>query len=382
MEVFRQLCPPEFLANPKMPVNERTHESVFKNGSRFIWMTEPASPTDKFAGVKGLYINGAFPDEADGLHPEFLKAIKSRLGSFKGAWAINAETREKVFPPAPLFMTCNPNQGKLKEDFYLRHAAGTLPEKHYFQNITIEENPYITAEDLEEFKDWETDLYNRFIKGDWDAADEAKQLISWQFINQCAQPIVDDDEDYYLGVDVARQGGDKLVYTLLKGSNIDTIEQHQYTDNLMDIRDRIKWYISEFRMDPHDVCIDSVGIGQGVVDALTNEGIYVSSFVGNAAPTTQPWSTVFVFKNLKAQGYWTLKEKIKAKLLGNITHATLKSELGSIWRYADEKEIAVDSKEKYRIRQGKSPDFSDSLMYACWAKYRHEFVSELEPFSA
>jgi hypothetical protein len=53
MEVFRQLCPPEFLANPKMYVNERTHESVFKNGSRFVWMTEPTSPTDKFGSVKG-----------------------------------------------------------------------------------------------------------------------------------------------------------------------------------------------------------------------------------------------------------------------------------------------------------------------------------------
>lgn len=382
MEVFRQLCPPEFLANPKMAVNEKTHESVFKNGSRLIWITEPPSPTDKFASAKGLYINGAFPDEADGLHPDFLKAIKTRLGSFKGSWAINAETGEKVYPPACLLMTCNPNQGPLKEDFYLRAENGTLPERHYFQNLTIEENPYISKEDMEEFKDWEEDLFNKFIKGSWDAMDEPKQLIPWKYINQCAAPVESESEDYYLGVDVARQGSDKLVYLLIKGSNIETIETQSYTENTMEIVSRVEWFMSEYMIPADCVAIDGVGIGAGVVDRLFEKGIYVTNFIGNASPTTQPWSTVFSFKNLKAQGYWTLKDKLKVKAFGNLTNATLKSELASIWKYTDEKDIAVDSKEKYRIRNGKSPDYSDAFMYACWAKYKNEFTPVLEPTSA
>lgn len=381
MEVFRQLCPPEVLANPKMVVNERTHETVFRNGSRFLWITEPPSPTDKFATAKGLYINGVFPDEADGLHPDFLKALKSRLGSFKGSWALNAETGEKVFPPPVLLMTCNPNQGHLKEEFYLRAENGTLPERHYFQNLTIEENPYITAEDMEEFKDWEEDLFNKFIKGSWDAMDEPKQLIPWKYINQCANPVPSESEDYYLGVDVARQGKDKLVYLLIKGSNIETIEAQDYTENTMDIVSRIEWYMSEYLIPSDNIAIDGVGVGSGVVDRMFEKGHYITNFVGNATPTIQPWSSVFTFKNLKAQGYWMLKDKLKAMALGNLTHPTLKSELASIWKYTDEKEISVDSKEKYRIRNGKSPDYSDALMYACYAKYKHEFAPKLEPFS-
>lgn len=382
MEVFRQLCPPEFLRDPKMPVNERTHESVFKNSSRFIWMTEPVSPTDKFGSVKGLYINGAFPDEADGLHGEFLKAIKSRLGSFKGSFAKNADTGDKVFPPACLLMTCNPNQGHLKEEFYLRAENGTLPERHYFQNLTIEENPYITEEDKEEFKDWEEDLYNKFIKGSWDAMDEPKQLIPWKSINQCADPIETEDDECYLGVDVARQGSDKLVYFLIKGGNIETIETQAYTENTMTIVDRIEWFMSEYLIPADNVVIDGVGVGAGVVDRLHEKRIYVTNFIGNAAATTQPWSTVFQYKNLKAQGYWLLKDKLKAKAFGGLTHVTLKSELASIWKYTDEKEIAIDSKEKYRIRNGKSPDLADAFMYACWAKFKNEFVPKLESFSA
>lgn len=382
MEVFKQLCPPECLANPGMPVNMQTKETVFKNGSRFLWVTEPPSPTDKFSTAKGLYINGAFPDEADGLHPDFLKAIKSRLGSFKGSWAINAETGEKVYPPACLLMTCNPNQGHLKEEFYLRSANGSLPERHYFQNLTIEENPYITAEDMEEFKDWEEDLFNKFIKGSWDAMDEPKQLIPWKYINQCSDPVPSESEDCYLGVDCARQGGDKLVYFLIKGSNIETIEVHPYTENTMEIVARIEWYITEYCIDPGDVVVDGVGIGAGVVDRLWEKGIFVTNFIGNAAPTVQEWSSVFKFKNLKAQGYWLVKECLKGKELGNIKDPTLKSELASIWKSTDEKEIAVDSKEKYRLRNGKSPDLSDGCMYATFAKYRHKFTPKLEPFSA
>lgn len=381
MEVFRQVCPTDILANPKMAVNERTHETVFKNGSRFLWITEPPSPSDKFSSAKGLYINGVFPDEADGLHPDFLKALKSRLGSFKGSWALNAETGEKVYPPACLLMTCNPNQGHLKEEFYLRAENGTLPERHYFQNLTIEENPYITEEDMAEFKDWEEDLFNKFIKGSWDAMDEPKQLIPWKYINQCADPVPSESEDCYLGVDCARQGGDKLIYFLIKGSNIETIETHAYTENTMEIVSRIEWYITEYCIDPGDVCVDGVGIGAGVVDRLWEKRIYVTNFIGNAAPTVQEWSSVFRFKNLKAQGYWLVKEKLRAKALGNIKDPALKAELASIWKYTDEKEIAVDSKEKYRIRNGKSPDISDGCMYALYAKYRHEFVAQLEPFT-
>jgi phage terminase large subunit len=181
-------------------------------------------------------------------------------------------------------------------------------------------------------------------------------------------------------VDVARQGKDKLVYTLLKGGNIHLIEHQNYTENTMEIVSKVERFLSEYHINPGDVVIDGVGVGAGVVDRLHEKQIYVTNFIGGASPTDS-WDSVFTYANLKSQAYWGLKEKMKSGQLGGLVHPTLKQELASIWVTYDEKVIKVESKDKYKTRNGKSPDFSDSLMYAYWAKYRHEFVPHLEPFS-
>lgn len=375
MEVFNKMCPSTFV---KKRFNPLTREVVFMNDSRILFMNE-APGANKDQPFRGLYINGAFTDEGNELDQSTVEAIKSRLGSHKDSFIIG-ENGQTIFPPSVLLLSCNPNQGWMKEQFYLRAQNGTLPERHYFQNITIEENPYITPEDMAEFSDWPEDLLNKFIKGSWDAMDDEAQLIKWSHINACMNQLPDQPDEYFLGVDVARQGKDKLVYFLLKGGNIEMIETHAFTENTMEIVSKVERFISEYHMHAGDVVIDGVGVGAGVVDRLHEKGIYVTNFQGGAAPTTE-WGTVFRFANLKSQAYWGLKEKLKAKQFGGLTHPALKQELASIWHSTDEKVIKVESKDKYKIRNGKSPDISDAMMYAYWAKYRHEFIPQLEPFT-
>jgi hypothetical protein len=375
MEVFNKLCPSNFV---KKKFNPLTREVVFINGSRVIFMNE-APGLNKDQPFRGLYINGAFLDEANELSEETVNAIKSRLGSHKDSWTMSV-AKQIIYPPALLLLSCNPNQGWMKEQFYLRAQNGTLPERHFFQNITIRENPYITEDDMKEFADWPQELLNRFIDGSWDALDDENQLIKWAHINQCAQPLPFQPEIYSLGVDVARQGKDKLVYTLMKGDNIEKVEWEAFTENTMSIVARVERFISEYNISPGRVVIDGVGLGAGVVDRLHEKKLYVSNFLGGAAPTTQ-WGTVFTFKNLKSQAYWYLHEKMKALQLGGLKDPAMKAELASIWVSFDDKVIAVESKDKHKKRTGKSPDFADSLLYACWAKMQYDFVPQLEPFA-
>lgn len=374
MEVFNTICPPKFIAKP---FNKDTGETLFTNGSRFLWRTEDKG-TDKSAPFRGLYINGALLDEADELLPATRNAVISRLGSYKDSFVEGAAGRV-IYPPRPLIMTCNPNQGELKTDFYLAAKNGTLPPSFYFQNVTIRENPYVTEEDLEEFKDWPADLLRRFVDGDWDAADDAAQLISWELLNKAIEPVANTDEGgYSLGVDVARQGKDLLVYQLMDGNNFLPPITEAYTENLVDIADRIERYMGEYSIPPSRVVVDSVGLGQGVVDVLWKREKYVSSFVGGAAATTKPWESVFTFRNLKAQGYWLLREKMRLGQIGGLKDEHLRAQLASIRRYVDEKELSVDSKEKYRKRMGESSDLSDAAMYACWARFKSELLPVLE----
>ena len=194
MEVFNRLCPSSFV---KKKFNPLTREVVFMNDSRILFMNEaPGAAKDQ--PFRGLYINGAFPDEANELEQATIEAVKSRLGSHKESFILG-EGGQKIYPPSLMLLSCNPNQGWMKEQFYLRAQNNTLPERHYFQNITIEENPYITPEDMAEFSDWPEDLLNKFIKGSWDALDDEHQLIKWGHINGCIDTLPDQPEEYYLG---------------------------------------------------------------------------------------------------------------------------------------------------------------------------------------
>lgn len=367
MEAFHDVCPPALIVSP---FNEKTREIVLRRGSRILWKNE-ATGVDKAKPFQGLYVNGAFLSEADELASESRDAARSRCGSYKGSYVMR--DGQKIFPPALFAMDCNPNQGPLKTDFYLAEKNGTLPANRYFQNFKIRENPYITEKDFERFKDWPVDLVARFIDGDWDAVSDALQLIPWDTIHKAYNEVEDTGEGgYSLGVDVAREGDDRLVYQLIEGNNFGPIEIKTYESNLVNISDRIEWYMNEYRIPASRVVVDGVGLGAGVVDVLWKREKYVVNFVGGASATAKPWETVFTYKNLKAQGYHLLSQKLEKGELGNLKNEVMKSELASIRKKVEEREFRVESKKDYKKRVGKSPDLSDAAVYACWARFHEE----------
>lgn len=70
-----------------------------------------------------------------------------------------------------------------------------------------------------------------------------------------------------MGIDVARYGDDKTVFTILKNGNIELIESHPQT-SITEIINRTIQLIDDYNIDAGFVGIDSVGIGAGVVDGL------------------------------------------------------------------------------------------------------------------
>ena len=101
-------------------------------------------------------------------------------------------------------------------------------------------------------------------------------------------------------MDVARFGSDKSVILKRRGMAVEEIQTFRGLDT-MKLTGRIVDAIKAW--DPDQVLIDEVGIGAGVVDRLRELGHRVRGVnVGKPARDTEHYA------NLRAEGYWTLRQ--------------------------------------------------------------------------
>lgn len=165
------------------------------------------------------------------------------------------------------------------------------------------------------------------------------------------------DGEVVLSVDVARYGSDQSVILRRRGSLVEEIQ----TFNGMDTMELAGWVAAAIReFQPAQTCIDEVGVGAGVVDRLREQGYGVRGV--NVAHTARQKG---VFSNLRAEGYWKLRDLFTAgdiaipqdqRLLGEL--AALRYSFDSLGR------ILLESKEDMRKRGVPSPDRADALMLA------------------
>ncbi len=135
----------------------------------------------------------------------------------------------------------------------------------------------------------------------------------------------------------------------LTGGTVDTIE----------ITNWILGYIQSY--EPDVVKIDAVGIGAGVYDALRM--LYpkiIRPVVGNASCAPEKKDR---FANLRAQGYWELREALPNLYMKRIPERLL-VELGDVRYKFPNGKILIESKEEMMSRIGRSPDYADALSYA------------------
>src|SRR5690606_13181468 len=102
----------------------------------------------------------------------------------------------------------------------------------YIQSLTTdnydESSEYVT--NLKEaFKD-SPNLLNKYLYADWNLVDTVNQLIPSEAIQKCAEMLEKGTRDCRsMGVDVARYGDDRTVFTILNNGNIELIESYPQT---------------------------------------------------------------------------------------------------------------------------------------------------------
>lgn len=350
---FFSVCPPNLIKS----FNQSSMEVTFVNGSVLTFLEANISRDPLLNKLKGLEIGWFGIDEANELSEDVFRILKTRL-----RWVLpNGST-----PRYEGRLTSNPENCWLIPAF----IRSDDPDQVYIQSITTdnyaEDDEYVQNL-MKALKD-SPNLYRKYLLGDWTNLDSINQLISTEAISWAAPPVQSSISWTSMGIDVARFGGDRTVFTILQNGNIALIED--YTDtSTSEIVSRAIALIHEFGMDARYVGVDAVGIGAGVVDNLKAQGYLVQEIQGGARPIELQTEEAFRSHNLRAQMYWELKRDIEAGTIGGITHSGLVHELSFIrYEIVADRTVKILSKEELKKTLGRSPDFADSLVYANWVK--------------
>lgn len=364
---FLSICPKEIITS----FNQTSLEVNFINGSTLTFIDANISKDPMLQKIKGLEIGWFGIDEANEVSVEVYSLLKTRL-----RWILpNKET-----PEYEGRLTSNPEPCWLIPVF----IQSANVDEVYIQSLTTDnydEHSEYVLNLKEAFKD-NPNLLRKYLYADWSLVDTINQLIPSEAIRKASNKVKG-LQVTSLGVDVARYGDDKTVFTVLKDGNIELIESYPQTA-LTEVTTRTIQLIHEYNIDPDYVGIDAVGVGAGVVDSLKMQGYDVIEIQGGAKPEESLYDEAFKPYNLRSQMYYELRKDIIEGQVGNLVNEGLKLELQALkYEIYSDKTVKVASKEAIKKLLGRSPDFADSLVYANWVKnYRGDRVRFFLPFSS
>lgn len=330
--------------------NQQSNELKFYNGSEIIFRDLQYNPSDpNYDSLGGLEITIAFIDEVAQVSRTAYDVVRSLL---------RYKIKEYNILPK-LFMSCNPSQSWLKQEFYLPHMNGTLDDKKIFIQALPTDNPNLPQSYLDILRSLPPKQKRRLFDGDWNYDTESDGLFDFDIISESIYKSVPNPNDKkYISVDVARFGSDRSVCVIWVGLVI--IEVYIYTKlSTTELSSEIRDLIAKYGIHPSNIIVDSDGVGGGVADQI--RGV---NFVNNSKPLHDQ-----NYSNLKSQCYVKLSElfkegKVSINLLDPTMVDELTQELLSV-RLKDidkDNKVSVHSKDEMKKILGKSPDLSDAVM--------------------
>lgn len=143
------------------PVNQQRWESDCLNDSRILFRGENIDKDPELLRFHGYEVNGFLAEEADELSERtFIKMIERA-----GTWIVPDGEQ-----PSPYILcTFNPCPGWPKRRFYAPWRDNTIKVPYAFIPTTAADNPYISDEQREAWKEMSEQEYRRFVLGDWES---------------------------------------------------------------------------------------------------------------------------------------------------------------------------------------------------------------------
>lgn len=332
---------------------------TFENGSIifFIDISEKVDPD--FNRVKGLELSCAFIDEANECVEGAFNILRTRVGR-----------KNQHGGHSFIYMTCNPDQNWVKSIFYDPWRDGTLGEQFYYLQALARDNPHLSQKYIDDFDTMPEAYRERFGNGNWDYGNEDSTLFKMRYL---LAALIDTPEltgRRRLGVDPAREGKDKTIYSLFDGDTLIDIHESQVSKDtekplLVMLADEIEEYAEKHSVPMSEVQIDTVGLGSGVRDILVSRGHAVRSFKSGFSPPEPE-----TYGMLRDQAFYEMAqalEKSEIKIWRGLSRwEELRNQLIAHQLEITDKLIRVESKKMIKKRIGKSPDDADATVIAWW----------------
>ena len=166
-----------------------------------------------------------------------------------------------------------------------------------------------------------------------------------------------------IGVDVARFGQDSSAICLRQGNTLLGPVKCKRGLDTMQVAGWVRSEIDELRkkkIEIADVCIDSIGLGAGIVDKLLEDGIDCRGINVSEAPSIKGQHL-----NLRSELWERCKNWFEGRDVNIPGDERLIGELCSVrYGYSSSGKIKVESKDELRKRLGNnaSPDAADALI--------------------
>ena len=218
-----------------------------------------------------------------------------------------------------------------------------------------EDNPIYRARVLGEFPDQAEDTL--ISLSDVEAAAQRWTAEREDGSDETDDALPESPEEVVLAVDVARFGSDRSIILRRRGNRVKDVR----TFRDMDTMQLTGWVAAAIReTSPERVCVDEIGGGAGVVDRLKEQGYPVRGI--NVALRAQQEK---LFANLRAEGYWRLKELFASGEIDIPNDHQLMGKLAALrYSFDSQGRVLMESKEAMRQRGLPSPDKADALMLA------------------
>lgn len=187
-----------------------------------------------------------------------------------------------------------------------------------------------------------------------------------------------------LGVDVARGGADRTVVALCDGWTVCELRRYPHSHDTMLTVGYVK-AAQEGHKDRHgrhpQAVVDTIGVGAGVADRLSEQGQPVIGFVASAACHRRDSSGEFGFTNLRSGAWWNLRELLDPHSDADVALPPDDRLTGDLvaprWRVMSGGRIQIESKDDIRKRIGRSTDDGDAVVMAM---YHAQPVSWMEAY--
>ncbi|MGE5401156.1 MAG: terminase large subunit domain-containing protein [Ignavibacteriales bacterium] len=251
-----------------------------------------------------------------------------------------------------------------------------IPSSVYDNKILMEKNPQyvLFLQNLpEKFR-------RMYLEGDFDAADDPDQLITFSCLQnaRCTQgqntedPVCPGTERLFMGVDVARFGDDKTELAYFRGNRLIKIEEYEKMD-IMQVATLVARAIKNGGIRAEDVGVDTVGLGAGVFDICKSMGLRLTEISSGTKPLELK-NDSYKYRNLRSQMFWNFREMLRKNEAAIAIEDDEFEEEALAVRYeiSNERTISVESKDEIKKRLGRSTNKLDAAVYAAFVRIIQE----------